>query len=78
MVDFSTLKIVQHSDTTYQLHGALGCNKKAQESKGHGNKFKWIIYNQLQDELKDEPTEEPFRSVKSMEQFALDVSVDKV
>lgn len=72
------VRIVQHSDTKYQLHRALGCNKKSQERKGHSNKAKWIIYNQLQDAFKDEATEEPFRPVKSMESSALDVSVDKV
>lgn len=77
-VRITTVRIVQHSDTEYQLHRALGCNKKAQERKGHSNKAKWIIYNQLQGAFKEEPTEKPFRPVKSMEPSALDVSVDKV
>lgn len=74
----TTVRSVQHSETKYQLHRALGCNKRAEERKGHTNKVKWIIYNQLQNVFKDEPTEEPFRPVKSMEPSALDVSVEKV
>lgn len=78
IVRITTGRIAQLSETKYQLHRALGCNKRAEERKGHSNKAKWIIYNQLQNVFKDEPTEEPFRSVKSMEPSALDVSVDKV
>jgi len=78
IVRITTVRIVQHSGTKYQLRGALGCNKKPHERKGHSNKAKWIIYNQLQHALKDEPTKEPFRSVKSKEPSALDLPVDKV
>lgn len=36
----TTVRIVQHSDTKYQLLRTLGCNKKAQKRKGHSNKAK--------------------------------------
>lgn len=34
----TTVRIVQHSDTKYQLLRTLGCNKKAQKRTGHSNK----------------------------------------
>lgn len=74
----TTGKTVQCSDTKYQLHRALGCNKKAQKEKAIAIKLNELFTINYRMHLRMNPQKSPSDLSNQWQTSALDVSVHKV